>query len=127
MSTASTAASEAELAALADLYLLRRDIAFLNHGSFGACPRPVFEVYQGWQRELERQPVEFLGRRLRGLLGEARAALADFVGTDPPNLVFVPNATAGVNAVARSLALHTLRPGDEVLATDHEYGAVDRT
>jgi isopenicillin-N epimerase len=127
MSAAPSVASEAELAALADLYLLRRDIAFLNHGSFGACPRPVFEVYQGWQRELERQPVEFLGRRLRGLLGEARAALADFVGTDAANVVFVPNATAGVNVVARSLALRTLRPGDEVLATDHEYGAVDRT
>ena len=127
MSAAPSVASEVELAALADLYLLRRDIAFLNHGSYGACPRPVFEVYQGWQRELERQPVEFLGRRLRGLLGEARAELAGFVGTDAANLVFVPNATAGVNAVARSLALHTLRPGDEVLATDHEYGAVDRT
>ena len=127
MSAAPSVASEAELAALGDLYLLRRDIAFLNHGSFGACPRPVFEVYQGWQRELERQPVEFLGRRLRGLLGEARAALAEFVGTDAANVVFVPNATAGVNAVARSLALRTLRPGDEVLATDHEYGAVDRT
>ena len=127
MSVAPSVASEAELAALGDLYLLRRDIAFLNHGSFGACPRPVFEVYQGWQRELERQPVEFLGRRLRGLLGEARAALAEFVWTDAANVVFVPNATAGVNAVARSLALRALRPGDEVLATDHEYGAVDRT
>jgi isopenicillin-N epimerase len=117
-------ASPDELAALADLFLVRKDIAFLNHGSYGACPRPVFEAYQGWQRELERQPVEFLGRRVKGLLAEARAALADFVGTAADNLVFVPNATTGVNAVARSLAF---QPGDEVLATDLEYGAIDRT
>jgi isopenicillin-N epimerase len=113
-----------ELAALADLYLLRRDIAFLNHGSYGACPRPVFETYQRWQRELENQPVEFLGRRRVELLAEARAALGDFVGTHGDNLAFVPNVTVGMNAIARSLKLE---PGDEVLATDHEYGAVVRT
>src|SRR5436305_1326696 len=121
---ASTVASPAELAALADLYLLRRDITFLNHGSFGACPRPVFEKYQSLQRELETQPVEFLGRRLRGLLEEARIALGSFLGTAPTNVVYVPNITWAVNAVANSLAL---APGDEVLATDLEYGAVDRT
>lgn len=68
-------ASPEELAALADLYQVRRDITFLNHGSFGACPRPVFEVYGTWQRELEQQPVEFLRHRVKTLLGEARAAL----------------------------------------------------
>ena len=117
-------ASPAELAALADEFMVRRDIAFLNHGSYGACPRPVFETYQGWQRELERQPVEFLGRRVRGLLAEARVPLGEFVGTDPDNLIYMPNLTWGANAIARSLALE---PGDEVLATDLEYGAVDRT
>lgn len=120
----SSVASPAELAELADLFLVRRDIAFLNHGSFGACPRPVFETYQNWQRELERQPVEFLGRRVRGLLAEARATLAGFVGTSAENVVFIPNVTWGANAIAHSLALE---PGDEVLATDLEYGAVDRT
>lgn len=105
-------------------FLVRRDIAFLNHGSFGACPRPVFDTYQHWQRTLEAQPVEFLGRRLSGLLAEAREALARYVGTDAGNLVFVPNATHGMNIVARSLALE---PGDEVLGNDHEYGAVERT
>lgn len=124
MHTTSPVASADELAALAGEFLLRRDITYLNHGSYGACPRPVFEVYQGWQRELERQPVEFLSRRARGLLAEARAALADFAGTAPDNVVFLPNVTAAVNAVARSLRL---APGDEVLTTDHEYGAVDRT
>src|SRR5262249_10327824 len=105
-------------------FLLRRDIAFLNHGSYGACPQPVFESYQHWQRELQAQPVEFLGRRLRGLLADARAQLAAYVGTQANNIVFVPNATHGCNIVARSLALE---PGDEVLGTDHEYGAVERT
>lgn len=120
----SSVASPTELSALADLFLVRRDIAFLNHGSYGACPRPVFETYQAWQRELENQPVEFISRRMRGLLAEARGALGDYVGTAADNLVFIPNATWGENAVARSLAL---QPGDEVLATDLEYGAVDRT
>lgn len=123
MATTSSVASPAELAALADLFQVRKDIAFLNHGSFGACPLPVFEVYQNWQRELERQPVEFLGRRVKPLLAEARAALGDFIGTDANNVVFIPNITAGANAIARSLRLE---PGDEILATDHEYGAVDR-
>src|SRR5690348_16998866 len=62
-------------------YLLRSGMAFLNHGSFGACPRPVFEVYQGWQRELALQPVEFLARRHHDLLGDAREQLAAYVGT----------------------------------------------
>ncbi len=122
--TLTTIASPDELAQLAPFFQVRDDITFLNHGSYGACPLPVFETFQGWQRELERQPVEFLGRRVKGLLAEARGALGEFVGTDAGNVVFVPNVTAGMNAVARSLKLE---PGDEILATDHEYGAVDRT
>lgn len=109
---------------LRELFLLRPDVVFLNHGSFGACPRPVLETYQQWQRELEEQPVEFLGRRFNSLMRTARAALAAYVHADPDDLVFVPNATTGLNIVARSLAL---QPGDEVLSTDHEYGALDRT
>jgi isopenicillin-N epimerase len=105
-------------------FLLDPAVVFLNHGSFGACPRPVFEAYQAWQRELERQPVEFLGRRVTALLAEARAALAAYVGARAADLVYFPNPTTAVNMVARSL---DLRPGDEVLATDHEYGAMDRT
>jgi isopenicillin-N epimerase len=105
-------------------YLLRSDIVFLNHGSFGARPLPVFEAYQRWQRELEREPVAFLGRELHDRLGHARARLADYVGSKPDDLVFVPNVTHGMNIIARSLALG---PGDEVLGTTHEYGAVERT
>jgi isopenicillin-N epimerase len=109
---------------LRDLFLLRPNLVFLNHGSFGACPRPVFQEYQRWQRELELQPVEFLGRRFAGLMLEARRKLAEYLGAQADDLVFVPNATTGLNIVARSLPLE---PGDEVLATNHEYGALDRT
>jgi isopenicillin-N epimerase len=105
-------------------FLLDPEITFLNHGSYGACPVPVFEAYQAWQRELESNPVQFLARRFEELLGEARASLAAVVGARPEDLVFVPNATAGLNAVIRSLRLE---PGDEVLTTRHEYGAVQRT
>jgi isopenicillin-N epimerase len=109
-----------------DLFLLNPDIAFLNHGSFGATPKPVFEKYQWWQRELERQPVELLGtqRRFGGLMREARAALAAYVHAGANDLVYVPNATTGLNVVARGLHLQA---GDEILTTDHEYGALDRT
>lgn len=109
---------------LRSLFLLRPDVAFLNHGSFGACPRPVFEVYQEWQLEAELQPVEFHSRRAPDLLRVARQALAEFIGADAVDLVYVTNATVGVNIVARSL---DLKPGDEILGTDHEYGACERT
>jgi len=109
---------------LRDQFLLRPDIIYLNHGSFGACPRPVFEAYQARQLELEREPVEFLGRRYNELLLTARQSLGAFVGADPDDVVYVPNATYGLNIVARSLPL---KPDDEVLSTDHEYGALDRT
>jgi isopenicillin-N epimerase len=105
-----------------DEFLLEPDIVFLNHGSFGACPRDVFERYQEWQLELERRPVEFLGRRLDGLLAEARGVLGEYVNADPDDLVFVQNATAGVNVAAWAAAL---TPGDEVLTTSLEYGALD--
>lgn len=105
-------------------FLLDPSVTFLNHGSFGATPRPVFRAYQRWQRELERQPVEFLGRRFTDLMLTARQSLADILGTDANNLVYTTNVTESLNIVAHSLSLG---PGDEVLSTDHEYGALDRT
>jgi len=105
-------------------FLLDPSVHFLNHGSFGACPRPVFEAYQEWQRRLERQPVFFLGRALAGYDREARQSLAAYLHTHADNLVFIPNATQGVNIIARSLGF---APGDEILTTDHEYGACDYT
>jgi isopenicillin-N epimerase len=113
-----------QLAGLRDRFLLRPGVVFLNHGSFGACPRPVFEAYQNWQLELERQPVEFIQRRSRELLREARQSLGDFVGADADDLVYVTNVTLGLNIVARSLPLE---PGDEVLTTDQEYGSLNAT
>jgi len=110
------------MTAIKELFMLSPDIVFLNHGSFGACPRPVFEVYQEWQRRLEVQPVRFITRELPQYLQNARHALGQYVNVDKDDLVFVPNATFGVNVVARSIKLG---PGDEVLATDHEYGACD--
>jgi isopenicillin-N epimerase len=123
MAQSHTTAFTLPLPHLVEQYLLRDDITFLNHGSFGACPRPVFEVYQQWQRELEENPVIFIGRRLPDLLAEARARLGRFVGAAAENLVFVPNVTYGINIVARSL---DLEPGDEILSTDQEYGATER-
>jgi len=107
-----------------DLFLLDPDVTFLNHGSFGACPREVLDALARWQREQERNPVEFLGRRSAALLAQAREALGQAIGARGEDLVFMPNSTTGVNVVARSLPLQA---GDEVLGTDLEYGACDAT
>jgi len=117
-------AAEARHQALREQFLVRPDVTFLNHGSYGACPAPVFETYLEWQRELERQPVEFLGRRRTQLMADARAALAAFLNADADEVVYFPNVTHALNVVARSLPL---TEGDEILTTDHEYGALDRT
>jgi len=119
-----TVANSTSALTLRDDFLLDPEVVFLNHGSFGACPKPVFAEYQRWQRELEWQPVEFIGRRLEGLMEAARAPLAAYVGADPEHLVYVPNATAGLNVVIRSLKLE---PGDEIVSNDHEYGALKLT
>jgi isopenicillin-N epimerase len=104
-------------------FLFEPDVIYLNHGGYGACPRPVFDIYQGVQLELERQPSLFFSEKANALLKQARSRLSAYLHTYPRNLIFVTNATTGVNYVARSLELH---PGDEVLTTDHEYGAMDR-
>lgn len=109
---------------LHEQFLLDPSVIFLNHGSFGATPRPVFDEYQRWQRELENQPVEFLGRRAPELMAASRGALGRYVGTHADNLVYTQNVTISLNIVARSLQLG---PGDEVLSSEHEYGALDRT
>jgi isopenicillin-N epimerase len=109
---------------LARQFLIREDVVFLNHGSFGACPRPVFRAYQSWQLELERQPVEFLGRNLTETMRQPRIALAEELGTSEDNIVGLTNATLGLNIVAQSLPL---KPGDQILTTDHEYSALEKT
>ncbi len=109
---------------LIDQFLLDPTIHFLNHGSFGACPRPVFEIYQHWQRRLENQPVLMLGREITGLMHAARGSLAAYLNCAADELVYFPNPTTAINMVARNL---DLQPGDEILTSDHEYGAMDRT
>jgi isopenicillin-N epimerase len=105
---------------LAALWPLDRGVAFLNHGSYGACPTEVLRHQAALRAEMEAEPVRFLGRELDGRLDAAREALAAFVGADPDDLAFISNATGGVNAVLRSLAFSQ---GDEVLTTDHCYAA----
>ncbi len=106
------------------LFPLDASYAFLNHGSFGSCPFEVLSEQARWRDELEARPIEFLGRRLPGLLREAAAAVARFVGTDPARLGFTVNATEGINAFLRSMAW---RGGDEVVVLDQAYGAVRKS
>ena len=107
-----------------DGFLLDPEVAYFNHGGYGACPVEVFDEYLRWQRELEREPTDFLGRRFGESMLGARVALASFVGARPDDLVFAPNATSALNAVLRSLRI---RPNEEILTTKHEYGAILRT
>lgn len=108
----------------AALWPLERGLAFLNHGSFGACPTEVIRRQAALRDEMEAEPVRFLAREIDGRLDGARAALATFLGADARDLAFVPNATSGVNAVIRSLELGA---GDELLTTDHAYRACHNT
>jgi isopenicillin-N epimerase len=104
-------------------FLLDPDVAYFNHGGYGACPREVFEEYQRWQRELEREPTQHF-KEFADSTAVARAALAEFVGARVADLVFTANATSALNAVLRSLRI---RPNEEILTTKHEYGAILRT
>ncbi|MEN9202054.1 MAG: aminotransferase class V-fold PLP-dependent enzyme [Thermostichus sp. DG_1_6_bins_120] len=107
--------------AIRSLWGLEPEAIFLNHGSFGATPKSVLAVQTQWRERLEAQPVRFMGEELPQALRAAAAELAAFVGAKPENLVFVENATAGVNAVLRSLPF---QPGDEIACTNQGYGAV---
>ncbi|MHA4812219.1 aminotransferase class V-fold PLP-dependent enzyme [Flavitalea flava] len=113
-----------QLPTLRSKFLLNPDITYLNFGSFGACPKPVFEDYQKWQRELEYEPVQFMGVNGLRYLKQSREALSAYIHCDPDDVVYVTNPSYGINIIAKSLQL---APGDEILATDLEYGACDRT
>jgi isopenicillin-N epimerase len=105
-------------------FLIRPDVTYLGFGSFGACPKPIFEDYQKWQLELETEPVQFI--TVNGLLylKKSREALADYIHCSPDDLVYTPNPSYAINIIAKSFKLN---PGDEILSTDLEYGALERT
>lgn len=105
-------------------FLLRKDITFLNFGSFGACVKPVFEHYQQLQLELEQEPVQFMTINGLQYLKQSREALANFIGCQADDVVYVANPSYATNIIAKSFPL---QPGDEVLATNLEYGACDKT
>ncbi len=107
-----------------DLFYLNKDITFLNHGSFGACPKPIFEEYQKWQLELEKEPVQFITVEAPKQLKRSREALANFVGCHADDLVYVQNPSTAFNIIIKNLKLNA---SDEILTTNHEYGAMDRT
>jgi isopenicillin-N epimerase len=105
-------------------FLLRPDITFLNFGSFGACPKPVFDDYQHWQLMLEREPIQFFAFQSAENLKKSREALSSFVHCHSDDIVFMSNPTTAINTIANSFPLNK---GDEILTTDLEYGAMDRT
>lgn len=103
-------------------FLLNPNITYLNHGSFGATPKPVFEQYQRWQLELEKEPVNFIISQGPKILKESKARLAAYLNCNQNDFFYTPNPTTAVNTIMRSLSL---QPGDEILATNQEYGALD--
>lgn len=104
-------------------FLLNPEITYLNHGSFGACPKPIFEDYQNWQRELEKEPVQFIVNNGIKYLQKSKQSLAQYLSCNADDFFFTTNPTFAVNTIMRSL---NLSAGDEVLATNHEYGALDK-
>lgn len=104
----------------ANHWALDQSVTFLNHGSFGACPRAVLEEQSRLRAEMESEPVRFLARELPDRLLAARVALAEFLSVDAEDLAWVANATTGVNAVLQSWEF---KAGDEILTTDHVYNA----
>ena len=109
---------------LKSLFLLNPDITFLNFGSFGASPKVLFDELQRFQLELESEPVQFIVNRGPEYLRKSREALGNYIGCDAEDVVYVPNPTFAINIIAKNLKLN---PGDEILSTDLEYGAMDRT
>lgn len=109
---------------LKSLFLLDTNVTFLNFGSFGACPKPVFEDYQKWQLELEYEPVQFMTVNSLTYLKQSREALGEFIHCESDDLVYVPNPSHAINIITKSIGLN---PGDEILSTDLEYGACDKT
>jgi isopenicillin-N epimerase len=107
-----------------DQFLLDHEIRYLNHGSFGACPKPILENYQFWQNTLEREPVQFITKTAPEALSVSKQTLAKYIGCDAEDFFFISNPTMAINQVVKSL---NLKASDEVLTTNLEYGAIDKT
>ncbi len=105
-------------------FLLDPEIVYLNHGAYGACPQPIFDNFQHWQRKLEFEPTQFITKKSKDALLISKQALAAYIGCRQEDFFFLQNPTTAVNQVIKSLCL---QPGDEVLSTNHEYGAIDKT
>ena len=108
---------------LRSLFQLDPEITFLNHGSYGACPKPVFETYQSYQKSLELRPVQFIQEDLYPILDRSRLALASYINCNKDDIIYVSNPTHAVGNIINNV---TLDPGDEVLSTNLEYGSCDR-
>jgi len=109
---------------LKNLFLLSPNITFLNHGSFGACPKFIFKDYQKWQLLLEQEPVQFITKTGVAYLEKSKEALAKYINCNKQDLIYTSNPTTAMNTIINSL---DLKEGDEILTTDQEYGAMDRT
>ena len=106
------------------LFLLDPKITHLNHGSFGACPRPIFDSLISWQKKLELNPTKHLAVDIYGHLETSRKSLSNYIHCNQDDIVFFPNPSTALNTVIKSL---DLKPDDEILTTNHEYGALDKT
>jgi isopenicillin-N epimerase len=107
---------------LARHFALDPEVVFLNHGSFGACPRAVLDAQSEFRARMEREPIKWFVETQPGLMDEAREALAAFVRCPADDLVFLPNVTQAVATILENLESQ-LKPGDELLAPGHEYPA----
>ena len=106
------------------LFSLDPNVTYLNHGSFGACPKVIFNSLINFQKQLEYEPVKFLDYHLYEYLKESRLALSNYINCDRDDIAFYPNPSTALNTLIRSLDLNK---GDQILTTNHEYGALDRT
>ena len=105
-------------------FMLDPDIIHLNHGSYGSTPKPIFDSLIKWQKKLEFNPTKHLGFDIYNLLEESRKTLSDYVHCNKDDIAFFPNPSTALNTVIKSL---DLKPGDEILTSNHEYGALDKT
>ena len=105
-------------------FMLDPDIIHLNHGSYGSCPKPIFDSLINWQKKLEFNPTKHLGFDLYNYLEKSRIALSNYVHCNKDDIAYFPNPSTALNTVIKSL---DLKPGDEILSSNHEYGALDKT